>query len=40
MISLTSPLLAGGEIVVRFSVVIFVTALISHFGDQLKVGRR
>jgi hypothetical protein len=40
MIPLTSPLLAGGEILLGFSVLVFVAALIASFGDQLKLGRR
>ena len=40
MVQFTSPLLAAGEILLGFSVVMFVGTLIASFGDQLKVGRR
>jgi hypothetical protein len=40
MIPLTSPLMGGGEIVLGFSVLIFVAALIARFGYQLRTGRR
>jgi hypothetical protein len=39
MIPITSPLLAGGEILLGFSLLVFVGALIARFGDRLRVGR-
>jgi hypothetical protein len=40
MIPYTSPLLAGGEILLGFSVLVFVGALIASLGHQLRTGRR
>jgi hypothetical protein len=40
IIPLTSPLLAGGEILLGLSVLIVVGAMIASFGDRLKIGRR
>jgi hypothetical protein len=40
MIAFISSLLAVGKILLSFSVLIFVDALIASFGDQLKIGRR
>jgi hypothetical protein len=36
----TSPLLVEGEIVLFFSLPIFVGALIATFGDHVRNGRR
>ncbi len=36
----TSPLLVGGEIVLFFSLTVFVGALIATFGDRARNGRR